>query len=37
VKRLEPGAAVTLYLGASDVFLFDASNRLVAADFAEAA
>jgi glycerol transport system ATP-binding protein len=37
VKRLEPGASVTLYLDAGDVFLFDASNRLVVADFAEAA
>ena len=37
VKRLEPGASVTLYLDAGDVFLFDSANRLVAADFAEAA
>ena len=37
VKRLEPGSTVTLYLDQSDVFLFDASGRLVAADFAEAA
>lgn len=37
VKRLEPGASVTLYLDAGDVFLFDSANRLVAADFAKAA
>ena len=37
VKRLEPGASVTLYLDAGDVFLFDSANRLVAADFAAAA
>lgn len=37
VKRLEPGASVTLYLDAGDVFLFDYANRLVAADFAAAA
>jgi glycerol transport system ATP-binding protein len=37
VKRLEPGASVTLYLNAGDVFLFDDNDRLVAADFAEAA
>ena len=37
VKRLEPGATVTLYLNAGDVFLFDENDRLVAADFAEAA
>jgi hypothetical protein len=37
VKRLEPGESVILYLDARDVFLFDDGNRLVAADFAEAA
>jgi glycerol transport system ATP-binding protein len=37
VKRLEPGARVTAYLDPRQLFLFDASGRLTAADFARAA
>ncbi|MBM6592484.1 ABC transporter ATP-binding protein [Microvirga pudoricolor] len=37
VKRLDPGSAVTAYLDPRDLFLFDESGRLMAADFARAA
>jgi glycerol transport system ATP-binding protein len=37
VKRLEPGSSVMAYLAPRQIFLFDETGRLMAADFAQAA